>query len=117
MAPGKLMARVQASRLRTLGDLELLVAEVGDEFEGTAEGGDVAVQDVLGGDVAAFDLGYPADASAGRTHRVRQERLRPRRSAGLPTPHDSLPRLALTSERSQGRGHWFEPNGIANRPR
>jgi hypothetical protein len=39
------------------GDLELLVAEVGDELEGAAEGGDVAVQDVLGGDVPAFDLG------------------------------------------------------------
>ena len=43
------------------GDLELLVAEVCDELEGTAEGGDVAVQDVLGGDVAAFDLGYPGN--------------------------------------------------------
>ena len=50
-----------AARDRRLGDLELLVAEVGDEFEGTAEGGDVAVQDVLGGDVAAFDLGYPGN--------------------------------------------------------
>src|ERR1700728_139917 len=46
------------------GDLELLVAEVGDEFQGAAEGGDVAVQDVLGGDVAAFDLGYPGDRDA-----------------------------------------------------
>lgn len=43
------------------GDLELFVAEVGDELEGTAEGGDVAVQDVLGGDVAAFNLGDPGD--------------------------------------------------------
>ena len=34
------------------GDLELFVAEVGDEFEGAAEGGDVAAEDVLGGDVA-----------------------------------------------------------------
>ena len=42
-----------------LRDFELLVAEVGDELEGAAEGGDVAVEDVLGGDVAAFDLGDP----------------------------------------------------------
>ena len=38
------------------GDLELLVAEVGDELEGAPEGGDVAVQDVLGGDITALDL-------------------------------------------------------------
>jgi hypothetical protein len=43
----------------------LLVAEVGDELEGAAERGDVgdigdvAVQDVLSRDVAAFDLGDP----------------------------------------------------------
>jgi hypothetical protein len=30
------------------GDFELLVAEVGDEFEGSAERGDQAVEDVLG---------------------------------------------------------------------
>src|ERR1019366_1415293 len=46
------------------GDLELLVAEVGDELEGSAERGDEAVQDVLGGDVAAFDLGDPGDRDA-----------------------------------------------------
>src|ERR1017187_2474095 len=46
------------------GDLELLVAEVGDELEGSAERGDEAVQDVLGGDVAAFDLGDPDDRDA-----------------------------------------------------
>jgi hypothetical protein len=40
------------------GDLELLVAEVCDELEGAAEGRDVAVQDVLGGYVSAFNLGY-----------------------------------------------------------
>jgi hypothetical protein len=33
-------------------DFELLVAEVGDEFEGSAERGDEAVEDVLGGHVA-----------------------------------------------------------------
>ncbi len=43
------------------GDFELLVAEVGDEFEGSAEGGDEAVEDVLGGHVAAFDLGDAGD--------------------------------------------------------
>src|ERR1022692_4810488 len=46
------------------GDLELLVAEVGDELEGAAERGDEAVQDVLRGDVAAFDLGDPRDRDA-----------------------------------------------------
>jgi hypothetical protein len=43
------------------GDLELLVAEVGDELESATEGGDVAVQDVLCGDIAAFDLGDPGN--------------------------------------------------------
>jgi hypothetical protein len=38
------------------GNLELLVAEVGDDLEGAAESGDVTVQDILGGDVPAFDL-------------------------------------------------------------
>jgi hypothetical protein len=33
-------------------DFELLVAEVGDEFDGSAECGDEAVEDVLGGHVA-----------------------------------------------------------------
>jgi len=42
------------------GDLELLVAEVGDELESAPEGGDVAVQDVLGGDITALDRD-PAD--------------------------------------------------------
>ena len=51
-APGTSFAAFAGS-----GGLELLVAEVGDEIEGAAEGGDVAVQDVLGGDVASFDLG------------------------------------------------------------
>lgn len=41
------------------GKLELLIAEVGDQFEGTAEGSDKPAQDVLGGDVAALDLGNP----------------------------------------------------------
>jgi len=49
------------------GNLELLVAEVGDEFEGAAEGGDVAVPGVLGGDVAAFDLGNPGDGANAST--------------------------------------------------
>jgi hypothetical protein len=38
--------------LRKSVDLELLVAEVGDEFEGSAERGDEAVEDVLGGHVS-----------------------------------------------------------------
>jgi hypothetical protein len=42
----------------------LLVAEVGDELEGAAQDGDVAVKDVLGGDVAAFDLRDPGDGDA-----------------------------------------------------
>src|SRR5215467_8677408 len=46
------------------GDLELLVAEVGDEIEGPAEGGDVAVQDVLGGDVTGSDLRDAGDRDA-----------------------------------------------------
>jgi hypothetical protein len=37
----------------------LLVAEVGDELEGAAEGGDEPVEDVLGG-----DGGWPRCASA-----------------------------------------------------
>lgn len=45
-------------------DLELLVAEVGNELEGAAERGDEAVQDVLSGDVAALgprlEAGMPA---------------------------------------------------------
>ena len=35
-----------------LADLELLVAEVGDEVEGAAQGGDVPVENVAGGHVA-----------------------------------------------------------------
>jgi hypothetical protein len=46
---------------RQSGELELLVAEVGDELEGAAKGGDVAVQDILGGDVSSFDLGNPGN--------------------------------------------------------
>lgn len=41
------------------GDLKLFVAEVGDEIEGAAECGGVAVQNVLAGDVTAFKLGGP----------------------------------------------------------
>lgn len=41
----------RAASSRSSGNLELLVAEVGDELEGAAEGDDEAVQDVLGGDV------------------------------------------------------------------
>ena len=44
--------RWMASRLAFSGDLESLVAEVGDELEGSAEASDVAVQDVLSGNVA-----------------------------------------------------------------
>jgi hypothetical protein len=43
------------------GDLELLLAEVGNELEGAAKGGDVAVQHILGGDVSSFDLGNPGN--------------------------------------------------------
>jgi hypothetical protein len=43
------------------GDLELLVAEVGDELEGAAKGRDIAVQDILSGDVSSFDLGNPGN--------------------------------------------------------
>jgi Domain of unknown function (DUF4411) len=46
------------------GDLELLVAEVGDELERAAEGGDEPVQHVLGGHVTAFDLGHPGNRHA-----------------------------------------------------
>src|SRR4029077_14011258 len=46
------------------GDFKQLVAEVGYELEGAAEGGNVAVQDVLGGDVAAFDVGAACGALA-----------------------------------------------------
>ena len=46
------------------GDYRLLVAEVGDELEGAAEGGDEPVEDVLSGDVAAFDLGDAGDGDA-----------------------------------------------------
>jgi hypothetical protein len=44
--------------------LELLVAEVGDELQGATEGSDEPVQDVLSGDVAAFDLRDPGDRNA-----------------------------------------------------
>src|SRR5450755_2409175 len=53
-----------AASSRSSGNLELLVAEVGDELEGAAEGGDEAVQDILGGDIAVFDLGDPGDRDA-----------------------------------------------------
>ena len=54
----------QQSPCSRSGDLELLVAEVGDELEGAAEGGDEPVKDVLSGNVAAFDLGHPGDRHA-----------------------------------------------------
>ena len=42
-------AQAMTTVLARSGDLELLVAEVGDELEGAAEGGDVAVQDATPG--------------------------------------------------------------------
>jgi hypothetical protein len=47
-----------------VADLELLVAEVGDELEGAAQGCDEAVEDVLSGHIAAFDLGDAGDRDA-----------------------------------------------------
>ena len=44
-----------------LCQFELLVAEVGDELEGSAQCGDEPAQRVLGGDLSAFDLGDPRD--------------------------------------------------------
>ena len=45
----------------SLSDLESFVAEVGDDREKTADGGDEAVQHVNPGDVAGLDLGDAAD--------------------------------------------------------
>jgi hypothetical protein len=44
-----------------LGEFELLIAEVGDELESAAEGGDEPAQYILGGDIAALDLGNPGN--------------------------------------------------------
>jgi hypothetical protein len=44
------------------GEADGSVAEVGDEVEASAEGFDVAGDDLEGGDVAVLDLGYPGDA-------------------------------------------------------
>jgi hypothetical protein len=61
------------------GDFELLVAEIGDELQGAAEGSDEPVEDIVGGHVPAFDLGDPGDRHAhlgGHLLRVRPRGLR-----------------------------------------
>lgn len=81
-------------------DLELLVAEGGDQAQSAAERGDVAVEDVDSGEVAVLDLGDPSHADAhGQRHLPLGEMLaaadlsqvvsaHPRQQLRLPILHD-----------------------------
>jgi len=58
-APGRVSVQNRKRGVCKSGDLELLVAEVGDELGRAAQGGDEPVQHVLGRYIALLDLRHP----------------------------------------------------------